>query len=195
MKCFGSASRRRGYQIWQALALGLCRAMLSMLIFCEGPEERAAPRLVRALSSLVPGVVRGLIGDVHVVTPAAPGFGAIADEAGVRHYGGAPDPAAFELALGALKGPWCAALKGDQRVDGAWFDALEAFILEAPQAALLRVAPQNMAQRLVPGLASASGVVWHRTCLAGGRVPSWDGLRGALRPRLTLSARTHPLSP
>ncbi|MBV1708055.1 MAG: hypothetical protein KGQ37_12715 [Hyphomicrobiales bacterium] len=166
-----------------------------MLIFCDGPEALAAPRLVRALSSLVPGVVRGLIGDVHVVTPRAPAFAAIADEAGVAHYGEAPGEGAFTTALRALRGPWCVALRGDQRVDGGWFDALEAFIMEPPRSALLRVAPQNFAQHLLPGLAPASGIIWHQTCVVGPLVPSWAGLREGLRPRLTLAARTQPLTP
>ena len=163
--------------------------MLSMLIFCEGPEASGVPKLGRALASLVPGVVRGLVGDVHVVTPSALAYAALAEEAGVHHYVGE-----FERAFGALKGPWCMALRGDHRVDGAWFDALEAFISEAPRMALLRSVPQNIAQHLLPRLAPVSGLVWHQSQFAGPLVASWADLRAGLRPRLTLSARTHPIA-
>ncbi len=165
--------------------------MLSLLIFCEGSEAVAAPKLVRALSALVPGVVRGLMADVHLLTPASEVYEAIAAEAGLHHLTDEAD--GFGRSLGALKGPWCLALAGDQRADGALFDALEAFIAGPQRAALLRSAPQNLAQRLLPTLAPVSGLLWHRAQLAAAVPSSWSALRAALRPRQTLPARTHPL--
>lgn len=167
--------------------------MLSILLFCEGSEAVAAPKLARALSALVPGVVRGLIGDVHLLTPPGAIFASIADEAGVRHRVNAADGSGFGQSLAALKGPWCLAMAGDQRADGALFDALEAFMAGPQRAALLGSAPQNLAHRLLPAFAPASGLLWHGVKLATPLPSSWSALRAALRPRLTLPARTCPM--
>lgn len=167
--------------------------MLSLLIVCEGSETLAAPKLARALSALVPGVVRGLFADVHLLTPPGAIFAAIAEEAGLRHRACEADAGGFGQSLAALKGPWCLALAADQRVDGALFDAAEAFVAGQHRAALLRSSPQNLAQRLLPALAPVSGLIWHGAELATPLPPSWQALRAALKPRLTLPACTHPL--
>jgi hypothetical protein len=109
--------------------------MISVLMEC-GHDEAA---LAVTLSSLVPGAVEGLIGDVVLVDLAmTQATHQVADAAGCRVMPSAPN---LSAAVKGLRGTWVLMLEAGARPQGNWIDTCAAHMALSDDAARFRALP------------------------------------------------------
>ena len=172
--------------------------MLSLVLLAydvaHADEARSANRLrekaVRSLSSLVEGVVSGLIADATLVGPPDMQLGEIADEAGCALVeAAAPAQGLMEAAARARHLELFLLAAGCAVERGFFEEAHDIFAFGAavrPRA--LRLAPAGLASRIVPRLAPVVGVIASKAALTAAGLAEPSALARRLRAA-DLSAR------
>lgn len=151
--------------------------MISVLI--RVPGDAAAP-LGLTLESLIPGVVRGLVGDAVVLcAPDAHEVAKVADAVGATIVERAPDVAGWAHAAARARGHLVLMMDAGDVLAEPWITVVERHLVSAPGAAacLPRVG-EGMAGRvrawllaLVRPRAPGPGILAPRQAVAAGRLP------------------------
>lgn len=110
-------------------------SMISALVrVCEG---QPVAKLGLTLSSLVPGVVHGLVGGAAVLGPPDDmPMRHVADAAGADYLSDGGGGAGWRQAAGHLRGRWVLLLAAGDRLDGDWAGWIERLLLIDPPLAL-----------------------------------------------------------
>lgn len=145
--------------------------MLSAVILAFDAEEAAARRdeaVARALSSLVPACVAGVIGDALIAGPAKASLRKVADEAGCALIEAEDARLCLERALRAARRPETLLLMAGYAVESGFVDEIrDMFAFGETGARALRAAPHSLLTRLAPRLARPVGLIARKDDCAG----------------------------
>ena len=169
--------------------------MLSALVL-HVPNPRArepAEPVVRTLAALVPAALEGVLRDVAIAGPQSAGLESVADHAGCLFV--AAETEAEQIARGgaALRGSLAFVIRAGAIPESAFVAELDDLLRDGGRAALMRAAPTNVVERLLPDFAAVSALVVARESLVSGRAASFAALVRLARPAPVLRARARPL--
>ena len=162
--------------------------MISILI--RVPGDAVAP-LGLTLESLIPGVVRGLVGDAVVLcSPDAREVAKVADAVGASLVERAPDAAGWAHAAARARGHLVLMLDAGDVLAEPWISVVERHLASAPaSAACLPRVGEGVAGRagawlmaLVRPREPGPGIIAPRQAVAAGRLP--EGRPLLLRARI-----------
>lgn len=182
--------------------------MLSTIVFCEEkpdaerrPGRELAEILARTLGSLVGAKVDGLLRDVAIAGPAGQDLITIADHAGCGVIEAAREADWLRLAIEAARGPDILLLRSGRAPEAGFIEEAGDFLrmralandggsnTERDRAARLRAAPENLLERLFPGLAPLAGLIAPRDLCLRAPKDRFAALAHFVGPATTLRTR------
>ena len=164
--------------------------MLSAVVYsgeCHVHASVLPEAIARSLAALVPGVIDGIIRDVTLcVARDTPQAHAIADHAGCNLVEAATAVEILAKGLAAARGERILVLEAGFAPEAGFLDEVgdlfDRTASSAPDAAIMRVQPETMMQRLVPAFAPVRAIIARRAALAPGAGDLAALLRGFAAP-------------
>ena len=147
--------------------------------------EHAHEVVVRSLVWLVSAVVDGVVRDVVLAVPPGLGLSDVADQSGCMLAKGDDEEARLAAAIAVARGPRLLVVRAGFQPEGPLAAEIDAFVRRKPEdaAALLRAAPESLAQRLAPMSVPAVGAIVSRAACVASPPASFARLvRGLRRP-------------
>jgi hypothetical protein len=162
--------------------------MLSLILLCGMRRSRGsgAEPVVRSLSAFVAASVNGLVRDAVLAGPPGGELGFIAEHAGCAFVEATKENEALGQAMAFARGSDLLILHAGYVPETGSMEAigdLVAFGHSSRHGWLLREAPANPAERLLPALSRAAGLVVARELCTGVKAPSFAKLLQITRAR------------